>query len=177
MYVQNPYRNPPTTDGQNERVSRTQTRKAAHAARGGPSNVRRFKDTSVPNVRVMGAITSAGPGLIVTQVRSTPCGANTRSVKSRPCPWAIAHGVHPKAHWKKLESGPPPQGATNRESRCATTGRPQIATDRDVYARKTPKARTLGRVRSGACVSRVARPAPGSRSSSGPVTSMVESST
>ena len=94
-------------DGQKERVRRAHRRKAAQAASGGPSSVRTFKDTSVPNARVIGAIASAGPGLIVTHVRSTPCGANTRSLNNRLCPWAAAHGAHPSAHRKKLGSGPP----------------------------------------------------------------------
>ena len=94
-------------DGQKERVRRMHTRNAAHAARGGASSVRTFNDTSVPNAHVIGAITSPGPGLIVTHVRSTPCGANTRSLNSRLCPWAAAHGAHPSAHRKKLGSGPP----------------------------------------------------------------------
>src|SRR6266487_4250081 len=159
-------------DGQKERVRRMHTRNAAQAARGGTSSVRTFNDTSVPNARVMGAITSAGPGLIVTQVRSTPCGANTRSLNSRLCPWARAHGVHPNAHWKKLESAP--QGVTNWESICAIVGRPQIATDTKAYARKTPNARTAGRVRGGTRVARVMGPARGSRSRSETVTSVAD---
>jgi hypothetical protein len=48
----------------------------------------------VPNARVTGHITAAGPGMIVLQVRSAPPGAKTLSVNNGLFPCDKDHGVH-----------------------------------------------------------------------------------
>jgi hypothetical protein len=71
---------------------------AVQAEAAGASKEARLYATTGPNVNVMGERSKLTAGIDVVQVRLTPCGAHTRSVRNGLSPLNIAWGHQTRNH-------------------------------------------------------------------------------
>src|SRR5712692_6780262 len=70
----------------------------------GASSERTLNAAKMPKVRVTGARTRLGTGMLVVQTRFVPAGAKTSWVYGRTAPWAIAWGHQPRDQRKMAPS-------------------------------------------------------------------------